>query len=47
MFWMVVGFILSVGFGLVWFGAFYGGNDDARALRDYERARREFERWFE
>ena len=47
MWWMVVGLVLSAGFGLVWWAAFTGPTDGSDAMpadrrtrdqwRDYER----------
>lgn len=46
MFWVIVGVMLAVGWALVWYVALVGADEDARSVREWERQRRECERWF-
>lgn len=47
MVWVVLGFVLlSIYFGL-WAIAVARADEDTEAIREYQRQRAEFERWFE
>lgn len=45
--WMIAGLVLGAFYTYVWLKVILPGSADERALRDYERQRAEFERWFE